>query len=231
MLRVMFSLSLCLIAVQAQAESGKEYPYQSCFEVAAKMHNVPLELLLAVAATESDWDADARSHANAHGVMQIQWPGTARHLGVKRVAELYNPCFNISLGAKYLAQLLRDFDGGETRALAAYNYGPTRIAASPAIPKGAQKYVDTVNRHRRQITHGLVPKRLQPERDHVLVAFSSRSRAERLAAHLQSHLQGALVSVRKTSPLTRKHAVVLAIGNAGLTVQDHVTIRNLGWTL
>ena len=82
-------LTVCLgTSVSVQANS---YPYQRCFEAAASLHQVPVDLLLAVAATESNWQPDARSHANAHGIMQIQWPGTARHLGVKRVAELYNP--------------------------------------------------------------------------------------------------------------------------------------------
>ena len=112
------------------------------------MHHVPLDLLLAVAATESNWDPTARSHANAHGVMQIQWPGTARHLGVRRVSELYNPCLNIELGARYLRELLDSNDGDVARALASYNYGPTRINQSPTIPAGARKYVETVARHR-----------------------------------------------------------------------------------
>ena len=75
----------------------KRYPYQGCFEIASTMHNVPLDLLLAVAATESNWNPDAHSNKNAHGIMQIQWPGTARHLGARRVSELYNPCLNIEL--------------------------------------------------------------------------------------------------------------------------------------
>ena len=104
------------------------YPFESCFRIASQMHHVPLDLLLAVAATESNWDPTARSHANAHGVMQIQWPGTARHLGVRRVSELYNPCLNIELGARYLRELLDSNDGDVARALASYNYGPTRSA-------------------------------------------------------------------------------------------------------
>ena len=99
-MRVCAAVALLLLSHVAEALPSKRYPYQGCFEVAAQMHAVPLELLLAVAATESNWQADARSDANAHGIMQIQWPGTARHLGVKRVAELYNPCLNISLGAQ-----------------------------------------------------------------------------------------------------------------------------------
>src|SRR4030095_16882837 len=125
---------------------------QRCFDIAARLHDVPVELLLAVAATESNWDPDARSNANAHGIMQIQWPGTARHLGFERVAELYNPCANIDAGARYLRELLDSHNGSVDRALAAYNYGPARIAKSASVPAGAQRYAKTVANHRERIT-------------------------------------------------------------------------------
>ena len=70
-MRFCWLLMLLLLPPTLVEASVKRYPYQSCFEVASRMHKVPLDLLLAVAATESDWDADARSHANAHGIMQI----------------------------------------------------------------------------------------------------------------------------------------------------------------
>ena len=117
-----------LIALGGSNVVYASFPFQPCFEVAAKLHQVPLDLLLAVAATESAWNPDARTNADAHGIMQIQWPGTARHLGVKRVSELYNPCLNIELGARYLRQLMDDNGGDLERSLAAYNYGPSRIA-------------------------------------------------------------------------------------------------------
>ena len=139
----MILVVLASLLVWGRAEAAK-YPYQSCFEVASTLHEVPLDVLLAVAATESAWNPDARSAANAHGIMQIQWPGTARHLGVTRLSELYNPCLNIELGARYLRELL-DANGGDLeRALAAYNYGPTRIAAAEELPSGARRYVSAV---------------------------------------------------------------------------------------
>ena len=59
------------------------FPYQECFERVADRHDLPLTLLLAVARGESDFKADAKSSANAYGVMQIQWPGTASDLGTE----------------------------------------------------------------------------------------------------------------------------------------------------
>ena len=119
-------------------------PFQRCFEIASLQHDVPLPVLLGVASVESGFDPDARSHAGAHGIMQIRWPVTARHLGVRRISELYNPCINIDLGAAYLAELLARYDQDLTLALAAYNYGPTRLRQTSDIPPGVQGYVNRV---------------------------------------------------------------------------------------
>ena len=222
------ALTIAVVCYEVEARPIKKYPYQSCFVAAANLHGLPLDLLLAVAATESDWDADARSKANAHGIMQIQWPGTARHLGVVRLAELYNPCLNISLGAQYLKELLALFEGSEKRALAAYNYGPTRIRTSTVLPDGAIKYVATVTRHRSKITAGLLPQPLLADSSKNLVAFDSELRAQRLASTLARRLVGATVKVAQQK---QGYAVVLEIGAGGLTVSDRLTLNNLGWNL
>lgn len=227
-------LGLCLILLICTSPAqARSYPYQSCFEVAAAMHNVPVDLLLAVAATESNWDADARSHANAHGIMQIQWPGTARHLGVRRVAELYNPCLNISLGAKYLAELRGMFDNNIERALAAYNYGPTRIKQVDTLPEGAKRYVRKVQKHRRAVVAGTVPERLQAAQRLQLTSFDSRHRADKVATHLRQHLHGATVDVerRRGTALSGRYQIMLNIGSEGLTPGDQMLLNTLGLKL
>lgn len=124
------------------------FPYAQCFRDAATSHGLPETLLLAVARGESDFDPTARSRANAHGVMQILWPTTARHLGIFRLTQLYDPCTNIDAGARYLKELMVKFDGNLHLALAAYNYGPDRIAANPGnIPRGASWYSAYIFRH------------------------------------------------------------------------------------
>ncbi len=124
------------------------FPHASCFKAATAAHGLPETLLLAVARGESDFEPTARSRANAHGVMQIQWPGTAQHLGIYRLSDLYDPCTNIDAGARYLKQLLTQFDGNLHLALAAYNYGPSRIPADgQAIPSGATWYSGYIFRH------------------------------------------------------------------------------------
>jgi len=124
------------------------FPHANCFRSAALTHDLPETLLLAIARGESDFDATARSHANAHGVMQILWPDTARHLGIFRLSDLYDPCTNIDAGARYLKELLQHYDGDLHLALAAYNYGPGRIPRDAAIiPRGAAWYSAYIYRH------------------------------------------------------------------------------------
>jgi len=195
-------------------------------------------LLQAVAATESGWDPNARSSANAHGLMQIQWPGTARHLGVRRLGQLYSPCTSIELGARYLRELLDKYDNNERRALAAYNYGPGRIKTTGKIPGGAQRYVNTVNRHKRQLGQPTVVRpRHQPagkrqqlagKQQQKVAEFSSRSRADRFARLLRKRVSGATFSVARSS--RTRYRVVLKPGERPLNTDEQTVLRSLGWT-
>ena len=129
-------------------EPSYRFPHASCFRAAAATYGLPETLLLAVARGESDFEPTARSRANAHGVMQILWPTTANHLGIYRLTELYDPCTNIAAGARYLREMMARFNGNLHLALAAYNYGPERIAADPEdIPAGANWYSAYIFRH------------------------------------------------------------------------------------
>jgi len=129
-------------------EPAYKFPHSTCFSVAALEYDLPESLLLAVARGESDFNATARSRANAHGVMQILWPDTAKHLGINRLSDLYDPCTNIDAGARYLKELLARYDDNMHLALAAYNYGPGRIAKDgDRIPSGATWYSGYIYRH------------------------------------------------------------------------------------
>jgi hypothetical protein len=136
------------------------FPYDHCFQSAAQKYDLPLSLLLAVARGESDFDPNARSDRNCHGLMQIQWPETARHLGIHRLAALYEPCTNIRAGARYLRELMDRYDQNLHLALAAYNYGPSRIrqqAGPKDIPQGAQWYSGYIYHHLGYVTRGQGP--------------------------------------------------------------------------
>ena len=133
---------------QTTVEPAYRFPHENCFDTASRGHGLPKTLLLAVARGESDFEPTARSRANAHGVMQILWPGTAKHLGIHRLSDLYDPCTNIDAGARYLKELLVEFDGNLHLALAAYNYGPGRIPKSgTGVPQGANWYSGYIYGH------------------------------------------------------------------------------------
>ena len=129
-------------------QPARSFPYAHCFRQAASAHGLPLTLLLAVARGESDFDAKARSRANALGLMQIRWPRTAKHLGIRQQARLLDPCINVDAGARYLKELQERYNGDLHLTLAAYNYGPGRIApGTRKLPEGARWYSAYIQRH------------------------------------------------------------------------------------
>src|SRR5258708_17733195 len=80
---------------------------------------------------ESTFQADAVSHADAIGLMQIL-PKTGRLLAKQRKIRytkntLFDPNINIELGMLYIANLTRA-TGGPQNAAPAYNTGEDRIA-------------------------------------------------------------------------------------------------------
>ena len=139
----------------AQTQPALQFPYDHCFKRAAAAHELPQTLLLAVARGESDFKPQARSHANAYGLMQILWPGTAKHLGLNRLSDLLEPCTNVEAGTRYLKELLERYQGNMHRALAAYNYGPSRIPVSGGkLPDGAVWYSSYILRHLDYVLNG-----------------------------------------------------------------------------
>ena len=172
------------------------FPHAGCFRQAALSHGLPLTLLLAVARGESDFDAGAKSRANAHGVMQIQWPGTAQHLGIHRLSQLYEPCTNIDAGARYLAELLTRYDGDLHLALAAYNYGPGRIPpGATSIPAGALWYSGYIYRHLgfvlgEGVAAEVVATLYSEFGRSLLLSFGEPYRAEAFVAHVERRLAG-----------------------------------------
>jgi soluble lytic murein transglycosylase len=89
-------------------------------------------IVLGLIRQESAFMAEARSRANARGLMQVL-PSTGRQLarraGIRRysTARLYQPGTNIALGTRHLSSLLEMFDGKIELALAGYNAGERRV--------------------------------------------------------------------------------------------------------
>jgi len=95
----------------------------------AGRHNVPVELLYAVAEQESGFQSGAVSPKGAQGVMQLM-PDTQATMGV---SDPFDPEKSIAAGARFLRLMLDRFR--ETHlALAAYNAGPEVVARSGGVP-------------------------------------------------------------------------------------------------
>jgi soluble lytic murein transglycosylase-like protein len=118
--------------------------YAAALTQAAAAANVSPTLLSALVWQESRWNQAAISPKGALGLAQLM-PATARNLGVNPA----DPVANLTGGARYLRQLLDEFDGNVEKALAAYNAGPGRVRSSGGVPAIAEtrNYVASIVRH------------------------------------------------------------------------------------
>jgi len=118
--------------------------YAPLLKQAATAANVSPTLLSALVWQESRWNPQAVSPKGAIGLAQLM-PATARYLGVNPV----DPAANLIGGARYLRQLLDEFDGDVEKALAAYNAGPGRVRNAGGVPAIAETraYVASIVRH------------------------------------------------------------------------------------
>ncbi len=106
-------------------------PHQQTFVTAAHQVSLQTSWLFAIARQESAFAENARSSAGARGLMQLM-PATARQtakkVGLKPANNsLYDPEYNIQLGASYLSSLYGRFNNNRALATAAYNAGPHRV--------------------------------------------------------------------------------------------------------
>jgi soluble lytic murein transglycosylase-like protein len=113
---------------------------------AAASTGVDTALLRAVIHAESAFNPMAVSNKGAQGLMQLM-PGTAGDLGV---TDAFDVGQNIGGGAKYLAQLLKDFNGNTQLATAAYNAGEAAVQKYGGVPPydETQVYVQRVEQLR-----------------------------------------------------------------------------------
>lgn len=119
---------------------------------ASQRHAIDYELLQALIAAESGFDAQAVSPKGAVGLMQLM-PATAQRYGVQSdkkgsvETKLFDPRVNIAAGSRYLRDLISMFPGELDLAIAAYNAGEGAVQrAGNKIPnyKETQNYVKTV---------------------------------------------------------------------------------------
>jgi soluble lytic murein transglycosylase len=107
-------------------------PYEAALRREAAKNDFDPMFAAGLIRQESTFQADAVSHKNAIGLMQVL-PKTgkllARQLKVRYTKDkLFEPDFNIEVGMAYIANLVREM-GGFEYAAAAYNAGEDRIAA------------------------------------------------------------------------------------------------------
>ncbi|EIL96870.1 lytic transglycosylase domain-containing protein [Rhodanobacter thiooxydans] len=129
--------------------------YADTIRAASIEYGVDEAFLRAVIHAESAFNPRALSLKGAQGLMQLM-PGTASDMGV---LDAFDSDQNIRGGARYLSLLLRDFDGNERLAAAAYNAGPGAVQRYKGVPPYAetQVYVERVGTLRRRYGTAIHP--------------------------------------------------------------------------
>jgi len=108
----------------------------------SRQYRVDKDLIKSVITVESCFRVKAKSHADAHGLMQLI-PATAKRFGVR---DSYNPKQNIRGGVKYLKFLKARYKGNLKKIIAAYNAGEGAVDKYKGIPpyKETKNYVKNV---------------------------------------------------------------------------------------
>jgi soluble lytic murein transglycosylase len=90
-------------------------------------YHIDSSLVLAFARIESRFQNGATSPVGARGIMQMM-PTTANHIGGQGAADhLYDPSYSLSLGQRYITQLLDSLNGNLLELGGAYNAGPGAV--------------------------------------------------------------------------------------------------------
>jgi len=97
---------------------------------AGKRQGVDPRFIHAVIEQESQYDPEATSPAGAKGLMQLM-PAAAKRF---KCDDLTNQKCNVEAGTKYLAWLLKRFNGDVSLALAGYNAGEGSVDKYKGIP-------------------------------------------------------------------------------------------------
>ena len=178
---------LCHSSVYGSSEKGPSrtaalsLPYERCFADAAVKYRLDRNRLTAIAIVESSLRPEAVSVSNAIGIMQIKWPQTAKHLGVQDKRQLFEPCFNIETGAKYLRELADRYNGDHDKALAAYRIGPSALKKLSTPSKVVNDYKRKVDAQYDILTKNLAAKVL-PTKPSVVTDSKNLNKADNLEA-------------------------------------------------
>ena len=116
--------------------------FQDEIRAAALEHGVDESIVRAIIHAESAFNPRALSRVGAQGLMQLM-PATASRFGVSNA---FDAAQNIRGGVRYLAWLLKRFDGNLTLAAAGYNAGEGAVDKYGGVPpyNETQRYVQRV---------------------------------------------------------------------------------------
>ena len=112
------------------ASDAANLPFAEQIRAAAAQNGLDEKLVSSVISAESNFNSRAVSPKHAMGLMQLM-PRTAADLAVSNP---FDPAQNIGAGTHYLKQLLDQYHGNLTLALAAYNAGPGVVAQYRGVP-------------------------------------------------------------------------------------------------
>jgi hypothetical protein len=129
--------------------------YADTIRLASAEFGLDEAFLRAIIHAESAYNPRALSIAGAQGLMQLM-PSTASDMGVR---DAFDVDQNIRGGARYLALLLKNFNGDERLAAAAYNAGPGAVQRYSGVPPYAetQVYVERVGTLRKRYGAAIRP--------------------------------------------------------------------------
>jgi soluble lytic murein transglycosylase len=122
--------------------------FEEAFRPAAEREDLPMALLLGLAKQESRFTPAVRSGVGAVGLMQLM-PETAAELAGRPQsgAELQDPTRNAELGARYLRDLLDQWQGNPLLAVASYNAGPGAVQGwshDPRLRSAPELWVEAI---------------------------------------------------------------------------------------
>jgi hypothetical protein len=118
------------LAMRSGPLSAERSKFVNTVIAEARTFKLDPRLVLAVMATESGFDPNAKSPKNAWGLMQLI-PETAERFNVKNILD---PIDNIRGGMAYLRWLLSYYRGDVTLTLAAYNAGEGAVDKHSGVP-------------------------------------------------------------------------------------------------
>ena len=138
--------------------------YKELIEIEARRFNIPTEITLAIAETESAFNPKAKSHVPAYGLMQLV-PKTGARDAYQWIYKkdkfisgryLYKPRNNVELGCAYLSMIrhhyfsdIRDDERAYICAIPAYNTGVGNVSKALIDKKNikeASKKANNMNR-------------------------------------------------------------------------------------